>query len=67
MKTHVDINAEKQLMSQVKQDLVAKVDPLLLLFGQLPEQKIRQICQKEMVRYGVLDSYSVNSNVRGLG
>lgn len=54
-------------MSQVKQDLVAKVDPLLLLFGQLPEQKIRQICQKEMVRYGVLDSYSVNSNVRGLG
>ena len=54
-------------MSQVKQDLVAKVDPLLLLFGQLPEQKILQICQKEMVRYGVLDSYSVNSNVRGLG
>ena len=65
-----------------------KVDPLLLLFGSMPENKIRQICQKEMVRYGhgvkiqekiqkffdkiinpksVLDSYSVNSNVRGRG
>ena len=65
--TRVNAHCATCTESQVQQDLVAKVDPLLLLFGQLPEQKIRQICQKEMVRYGVLDSYSVNSNVRGLG
>ena len=47
--------------------MVDKIDPILLLIGSQPEQKIRQICQEEMVRYGVIDSYSVSSNRRGHG
>ena len=50
-----------------KKDMVDKIDPILLLIGTQPEQKIRQICQEEMVRYGVIDSYSVSSNRRGHG
>ena len=45
-------------------EMVDKIDPILLLIGSQPEQKIRQICQEEMVRYGVIDSYSVSSNRR---
>jgi len=39
-------------------ELVEKVDPLLLLLGENPKQRIREICQEEMARYGLLDSYS---------
>merc|ERR1712176_1172181 len=46
-----------RLKSRLK-ELVEKVDPLLLLLGENPKQRIREICQEEMTKYGLLDSYS---------
>ena len=40
------------------QELIEKVDPILLLFGSDTKLRIRQICQEEMARYGVIDSYT---------
>ena len=56
------LTSEPEVISY--KDMVDKIDPILLLIGSQPEQKIRQICQEEMVRYGVIDSYSVSSNRR---
>jgi len=54
------LRTEKERLKSRLQGLIEKVDPLLLLLGDNPKQRIRQICQEEMARYGLIDSYSRN-------
>lgn len=56
------LRTEKERLKNRLAGLVEKVDPLLLLFGDDPKQRIRQICQEEMIRYRLIDSYSLNKN-----
>ena len=54
------LKVEKERLKSRLNGLVEKVDPLLLLLSGDPRQTIRQICQQEMARYGLIDSYTRN-------
>ena len=53
---------ENEMLKKKVEALERQVDPVLLAFGDDPREKIRQICQQEMMRHGVIDSYSRGRN-----
>lgn len=53
---------DNEVLKKKIETLERQVDPVLLAFGDDPREKIRQICQQEMMRHGVIDSYSRGRN-----